>query len=509
MPSRRQKHQLALVALLGGTVFLSALTTADNLDPREATAAPAMPGGVAAYISAPFVQGPPAEFGASIETFDGLTTGACDLTALNSSTTLGTFSGGCDSWNGASTPWGGAQTTSDTPTVGSPGAPSPSRFVSPVTGGGLTLTFTTPAKYFGFWWSAGSASDTVTLYGSSPTTPIATYTLETINTLLGGPTPPTSASAYSSLGTIRSIDGTEYNKSRYWGRPWNYTNMSPTALWSTDVNSNIYLHAYINTFAAGSTAFTKVTFTSQSFEFDNLAATTTPQSPPSSLVFLQSIVGKSVEFRANGGTGSMMAQTSDTATTLTPNSFARAGYTFSGWHTTSSGTGGTSYTDQESYGFTSDTVLHAQWTANPLAVTFNTQGGSSINPGSTTTGASLADPGTPTQNGYTFNGWFTSPTGGTALTFPYAHGQTADFTLYAQWTAVPQSSSPAAVQSPTTTEPSPTTTTSTPETTGPTSSATTDALPETGRQFDVIMPVALAAIALGFAIMRWRRRRVI
>jgi uncharacterized repeat protein (TIGR02543 family) len=44
-------------------------------------------------------------------------------------------------------------------------------------------------------------------------------------------------------------------------------------------------------------------------------------------------------------------------------------------------------------------------------------------------------PGTPTRTGYTFAGWFVATSGGSAITFPYAHGQTADFTLYAQWTA--------------------------------------------------------------------------
>jgi LPXTG-motif cell wall-anchored protein/uncharacterized repeat protein (TIGR02543 family) len=355
-------------------VLLGALTAVDNFNPRAAVAAQA--GGVSAYISAPFVQGPPTAFGAPIESFDGLTNGPCNLATLNISSAVGTFTGGCNSSNGADpgTPWGGAQTTSDTPTVGSPGAPSPSRFISPL-GAGLTLTFAAPAKYFGFWWSAGSSSDTVTLYGSDPNTPLVTYTLTTINTLLGGPTPPTTASAYSSLGTVQSIGGTEYNKSGYWGRPWNYPNTSPTALWSTDEHQNIYLHAYINIFASGSTAFTKATFSSPSFEFDNLAVSTSPQTPPSSFVFLESIIGKSVEFRANGGTGSMMAQTSDITTTLTPNSFTRAGYTFSGWHTTSSGTGGSSYSDQATFEFTSDMVLHAQWIAveapesNPPIVT--------------------------------------------------------------------------------------------------------------------------------------------
>ena len=73
----------------------------------------------------------------------------------------------------------------------------------------------------------------------------------------------------------------------------------------------------------------------------------------------------------------------------------------------------------------------------PLDVIFDTQGGSSINAQQTTIGGSLSDPGTPSRDGYTFAGWFTAATGGTALSFPHAHGQNTGFILFAQWTAVP------------------------------------------------------------------------
>ena len=82
-------------------------------------------------------------------------------------------------------------------------------------------------------------------------------------------------------------------------------------------------------------------------------------------------------------------------------------------------------------------IFTATWTANTLTITYDSQGGSSISNGSTTTGASIsASPGTPTRSGYTFNGWFAASSGGSAISFPYAHGQTANFTLYAQWTVV-------------------------------------------------------------------------
>ena len=71
-----------------------------------------------------------------------------------------------------------------------------------------------------------------------------------------------------------------------------------------------------------------------------------------------------------------------------------------------------------------------------MTVTYDSQSGSAISSGSTTTGGSIASsPGTPTRSGYSFNGWFTATSGGSAISFPYAHGQTANFTLYAQWTA--------------------------------------------------------------------------
>ena len=68
-------------------------------------------------------------------------------------------------------------------------------------------------------------------------------------------------------------------------------------------------------------------------------------------------------------------------------------------------------------------------------MTTDEQGGTAIGNASTITGASMSSPGTPTRTGYTFAGWFVATSGGSAITFPYTHSRTADFTLYAQWTA--------------------------------------------------------------------------
>ena len=55
---------------------------------------------------------------------------------------------------------------------------------------------------------------------------------------------------------------------------------------------------------------------------------------------------------------------SDSAVTLTSNTFTKSGYTFAGWNTAADGTG-TSYSDGASFTMpTSDETLYAQWIAD-------------------------------------------------------------------------------------------------------------------------------------------------
>jgi uncharacterized repeat protein (TIGR02543 family)/LPXTG-motif cell wall-anchored protein len=127
-------------------------------------------------------------------------------------------------------------------------------------------------------------------------------------------------------------------------------------------------------------SFSKVEFVGGGFELDNIAVSDQVRTPSSELVLLQSVLGKTVDFRQNGGTGTMPAQTSDTASTLSPNAFTRSGYTFAGWSSTPTGT--IEYTDVAAYGFASDLTLYAIWTANPATTTSTTV---VSNNGSTTT----------------------------------------------------------------------------------------------------------------------------
>jgi uncharacterized repeat protein (TIGR02543 family) len=75
---------------------------------------------------------------------------------------------------------------------------------------------------------------------------------------------------------------------------------------------------------------------------------------------------KTVSFDANGGEGTMASQVASSATALTSNSFARSGFSFSGWNTLANGTG-TAFADAASFTFAADQTLYAQWTAIAVA----------------------------------------------------------------------------------------------------------------------------------------------
>ncbi len=155
---------------------------------------------------------------------------------------------------------------------------------------------------------------------------------------------------------------------------------------------------------------------------------------------------RNVTYVHNSSTGGTApdpaAPTYNTNYTVASNTgnLVRAGYTFAGWNTQADGLG-TSYTaGSGSFTITSDTTLYARWTPNTLTVTFDSNSGTSVTAGSVLTNAQLTAPTAPTRAGYTFAGWSTTETAnngdlGTLVTFPHTHGQTANFTLYARWTA--------------------------------------------------------------------------
>jgi len=148
-----------------------------------------------------------------------------------------------------------------------------------------------------------------------------------------------------------------------------------------------------------------------------------------------------VTFNANGGSVSPSSRTytkGDTYGTLpTP---TRSGYTFDGWYTAQ--TGGSKVTSSSTVQSKNHT-LYAHWTKQATTpttytVTFNGNGGSVSTPTKTyTQGSTYGSLPTPTRYGYTFDGWYTSQTGGSKVTSS-STVQSKNHTLYAHWTEIPK-----------------------------------------------------------------------
>jgi uncharacterized repeat protein (TIGR02543 family) len=150
----------------------------------------------------------------------------------------------------------------------------------------------------------------------------------------------------------------------------------------------------------------------------------------------------SIAFDANGGSGSMSAQSLKSGATeiLTANAFYRTGYSFEGWATSASGT--VAYFDKASYTMGSaNVVLYAIWSTNlSYSISFNANGGSgSIASVAAVSGSTIKLPANSfTNSGYYFSGWATTSSGSIVYAdqASYTVG-TSNAVLYAIWSAVP------------------------------------------------------------------------
>lgn len=120
---------------------------------------------------------------------------------------------------------------------------------------------------------------------------------------------------------------------------------------------------------------TPVTWIEFQNDFTAVSTATTGLSEPTygSANFGQNLVGVSVPvqyaqvtFDPNLGSGSMSAQSAATSTALSAHSFLRSGFRFVGWNTFADGTG-TPYEPGGAFPFTADTMLYAQWEAEPIS----------------------------------------------------------------------------------------------------------------------------------------------
>ena len=142
-----------------------------------------------------------------------------------------------------------------------------------------------------------------------------------------------------------------------------------------------------------------------------------------------------VTFNANGASGSTTRSVESGKPVGTLPEVSRTGYTLLGWFTAASG--GTQIDEVTTV--TAAVTYYAHWQANEYVVTFNANGGECDTPSKTVTyDATYGELPAATRNNYTFNGWFTAATGGSKVEATTKVTITADQTLFAQWTEIPQ-----------------------------------------------------------------------
>jgi hypothetical protein len=206
----------------------------------------AFAGTVTSYISAPGVQVSPGGTSFINESFDSLSTGS-----LPSSGTLavGTYVNTA-STIGVANDYGGAcstATTSDNQSTACAGG-TRTKFLT----ANLTITLNTPSVYVGFWWSAGSPSNTVEFLDQNDRT-LLTYTTDTLFTLLSG-------------SSVTTTTGGSYQSADYRGNP---TTTSPRLATPEPFT---YLHLLLD----GTTSrIAKIRFSGGGFELDNLTTSDT------------------------------------------------------------------------------------------------------------------------------------------------------------------------------------------------------------------------------------------
>ncbi|MCU6791576.1 InlB B-repeat-containing protein [Paenibacillus sp. WQ 127069] len=135
-----------------------------------------------------------------------------------------------------------------------------------------------------------------------------------------------------------------------------------------------------------------------------------------------------VIFNSNGGTTVSNLPVSYNSTATAPADPVKTGYTFGGWYADELLTTPFLFTAV----ITEDTTLYAGWATNSYAVTFNSNGGSSVSSLAVSYNSIATAPANPTKAGHTFEGWYTDA--GLTTAFAFTTAITGDMALFANWT---------------------------------------------------------------------------
>ena len=140
-----------------------------------------------------------------------------------------------------------------------------------------------------------------------------------------------------------------------------------------------------------------------------------------------------ITFDRCGGTGGTESATATYDADLPAITLpTRTGHTFAGYFNESAGKGTKYYnadgTGAMKYNKAADTKVYANWTVNQYTITFDSKGGSAVEPITQNYGTAVIAPADPTREGYTFAGWEPA----LPETMP-----AENMTVVAQWNEIP------------------------------------------------------------------------
>lgn len=144
-----------------------------------------------------------------------------------------------------------------------------------------------------------------------------------------------------------------------------------------------------------------------------------------------------------GGTSSTTVAAGSAMPTITPPT--KTGYTFDGYYSETNGNGTKYYNNSGQsahvYDIGNSATLYANWIANEYEVTFDVNGGDSLEVGEATKTVTYdgkyGDLPEPTREGYTFQGWYTDDSFTNKITSTDTVNITSDTTLVAKWLVIP------------------------------------------------------------------------
>ncbi|MBR3619974.1 MAG: InlB B-repeat-containing protein, partial [Clostridia bacterium] len=142
-----------------------------------------------------------------------------------------------------------------------------------------------------------------------------------------------------------------------------------------------------------------------------------------------------LEFYKNGGVGLLDSSYKEfgIAYTFKMPDLAKEGYTFTGWNTSSSGTG-THYSVGDKYTENKPAEFYAEWKPNEYVLRFYANGGiNSVNCKTVTYNSEYGVLPIPERPGYTFDGWFTDKSAGNQIDESGIVDILSDTPVFAHW----------------------------------------------------------------------------